>query len=278
MFRECKKHSLITLQSDARVVDFKEESDRVRVRTEKGDSLEGAVLVGADGIWSTVREMLFGFDVPKITNRVCYRGVIPIEKVPKHLISNNVVHWVGEGCQVVHYPIAHDTLFNIFVLHYSNKSHDPKDTTPNVLELQECFKTSRPEVLELLSLIDTSRMWILCDRDPISTWSKGRVTLLGDAAHPPLPHMTQGAAIAIEDALVLADKVQAHGKDYSKAFSAYEESRTLRAARVLLSSRFNEEVLLAGGISGRLRNEILGKWTPEDFYKYVEWAFNGINL
>ena len=133
-------------------------------------------------------------------------------------------------------------------------------------------KTCEP-VRTLLAKIESWRMWVVCDRPPIKEWSRSRITLLGDAAHPMLQYLAQGANMAIEDAVCLANKVVECGGDYPAAFAAYPQARYLRTARVQIMARVYGEFFHAGGVAKELRNMMLGARTPADHIAGVEWLY-----
>lgn len=116
-------------------------------------------------------------------------------------------------------------------------------------------------------------MWVLCDRDPIKAWSRGRVTLLGDAAHPMLQYMAQGACMAVEDAVCLADRIEANGDDVAQAFKSYERERYLRTGRTQLMARLYGEVYHASGVARELRNNMLRGRTSQQAYDSLEWLY-----
>jgi salicylate hydroxylase len=137
------------------------------------------------------------------------------------------------------------------------------------------FKMQVPQVLRMLERIETWRMWVLCDREPVKNWSKGRVTLLGDAAHPMLQYLAQGACMATEDAIVLADKVAASPDDPAAAFQAYQQERYLRTGRTQIMARVYGEVYHARGVVAELREMALSPRTPEQSYDGIAWLYGG---
>jgi 3-hydroxybenzoate 6-monooxygenase len=137
------------------------------------------------------------------------------------------------------------------------------------------FKMQVPQVLRMLERIETWRMWVLCDREPVKNWSSGRVTLLGDAAHPMLQYLAQGACMATEDAVVLAEKVAASPDDPAKAFKAYEEERYLRTGRTQIMARVYGEFYHARGVAAELRDLALAPRTVEQSYDGIAWLYGG---
>jgi salicylate hydroxylase len=144
-------------------------------------------------------------------------------------------------------------------------------------ELALRFRGQHRDVLAMLERIASWRMWVLCDREPVRNWSSGRVTLLGDAAHPMLQYLAQGACMAIEDAVCLASKVEACRSDYAAAFLAYQNARYLRTARVQLTARFYGDLYHAAGVTAELRALMLKDRTPEQAYDGVRWLYAGID-
>ena len=136
-----------------------------------------------------------------------------------------------------------------------------------------CFQGQRPEVMRLLDKIETWRMWVLCDREPVKTWVRGRVALMGDAAHPMLQYLAQGAAMAVEDAVRIADEVERRPDDLAAAFAAYQDARYLRTGRVQLMARVYGEFYHARGVTAELRDRMLGARTPEQAYDGMAWLY-----
>ncbi|MDB5651998.1 MAG: salicylate hydroxylase, partial [Hyphomicrobiales bacterium] len=137
------------------------------------------------------------------------------------------------------------------------------------------FKGQVPSVLRMLEKIDTWKMWVLCDREPVKNWSQGRATLIGDAAHPMLQYLAQGACMALEDAVCLADKVAEIPDDPAKAFLAYQDARYLRTARVQLMARVYGEFYHARGPAAELRDQFLRGRTPQQSVEGIAWLYGG---
>ena len=269
----CKQSPLIALHTGKSVADYDDGSVHVTVRTDDGESFEGAALIGADGLWSRIRERIVGDGKPRVVGHIAYRAVLPIEKAPKHAQERRVTLWAGPKIHLVHYPLRRGELLNLVAVFHSDRYAEGWDKFGDPEELNEKFKHARPEVRELLGLIHAWRMWVLCDRDPVKNWSAGRVTLLGDSAHPTLQYMAQGGCMAIEDAVVLARKVEATPHDFPRAFLAYQEERYLRTARVQLTSRFvGDYVYHPRGPAAEVRNQMLKNLTRED----MAWLYDGV--
>ena len=273
LLRACKSSPLIDLRTGKKVIDFEDRGSLVDVKTADGAVVQGSALVGADGLWSRIRQRIVGDGEPRRAGHIAYRAVLPIEKAPARAREHRVTLWAGPKIHLVHYPLRRGELLNLVAVFHSDRYEEGWDVFGEPAELHEKFKAARPEVRELLGLIETWRMWVLCDREPIKVWSRGLVTLLGDAAHPTLQYMAQGAAMAIEDAVVLAQKLQAMDGDFARAAVAYQEERYLRTARVQLTSRFvGDYVYHPRGAAAEVRNDMLRRLSPES----MAWLYDGI--
>ena len=266
----------VRLSTSVKVIGFEEQAGRVVVRAESGARYEGAALIGADGLWSKVCAQLLGEGKPRVSGHIAYRAVMPTPEVPAHLRSNDVVLWAGPKTHLVHYPLRRGELYNLVVVFHSNRYEEGWDTYGDPEELRERFRGQRPEVLEFMGMVNAWKMWVLCDRDPISQWSRGRVTLLGDAAHPMLQYLAQGGCMAIEDAAVLADRLEEARGDFAAAFLAYQRQRYLRTTRVQLTARLYGDIYHASDAVRDLRRQMLAGRTPEQAYNGVAWLYDGI--
>jgi len=203
-----------------------------------GSEAEADVIVGADGIHSPVRASLFGPDAPRFTGKICYRSVIPTEAVRGVRPATDGSQWLGPHGTIVLYPLRGAELINV-VCHYDDDSylHESWVTECAREEVLERYAGWHESLLRLFAAGDTWYKWALYDRDPIPRWTSGRVTLLGDAAHPMLPYLGQGACQALEDGAVLATALAAEAADPLTGLARYERTRRPRASRVVLTAR-----------------------------------------
>ncbi len=227
---------------------------RVRITTTDGRTYDAPALIGADGLWSTVRGQLIGDGKPRVSGHITYRAVLPPQEVPEYLRRWDMVLWAGPKCHLVHYPLRGGDLYNLVAVFHSNRYEEGWNSFGDPAELHERFAGTCADVKLMLGKISEWRMWVLCDREPIKAWSKGRVTLLGDAAHPMLQYLAQGAGMAMEDALCLARCLD-ESDSVEAAFQAYPLKRYLRTGRVQLSARLYGEFYHADGVRRELRNE-----------------------
>lgn len=202
-----------------------------------GSAFEADVIVGADGVRSVVRAALFGHEEPRFTGNMCYRAVVPVGGVVD-FVSPDGAFWLGPHGHVVTYYVQGGEAVNIVAVTDADDWVEESWNVPSSREeMLQSFKGWHRNVETLFQRVDQVFKWGLFDRDPMTGWSRGRVTLLGDAAHPMLPFLSQGAAMAIEDAYVLAASLDAHGDDVAAAFRDYEAERLPRTSRVQLEAR-----------------------------------------
>jgi salicylate hydroxylase len=201
-----------------------------------GTEIEADVIVGADGIHSAVRASLFGADAPRFTGKICYRSVIPVDAVPGAPVQEGT--WLGPHGAIVIYRVRRGELINV-VAHHDDDTykHESWITECDRQEPIERYGKWHESLKRLFSASQVWYKWALYDRDPIPQWTRGRVTVLGDAAHPMLPYLGQGACQAMEDGCVLAMALEAMPDDVPGALQLYERSRRPRASQVVLEAR-----------------------------------------
>jgi len=273
LLEACRRSPAIALHTRSQCVAFEDHGDRVAVTLADGDCKEGAALVGADGLWSMVRKNLLADGEPRLAGHVCYRAVVPIDELPPDMRMNAMGLWVGPKMHMVLWPMRKGAFSNVTVVFHSDRFEEGWDTWGDPGELRERVAGLDPRVRDFVHSVQDWRMYVLRDRDPVRTWSKGRVTLLGDAAHPMLQYLAQGACMAMEDAVCLADQIVAHPDDHATAFQHYQQLRYLRTARVQLTARLYGVVYHAADASADLRNEFLRSKTPDEIFESMAWIY-----
>jgi 3-hydroxybenzoate 6-monooxygenase len=273
----CLRLPSISLHVKHKLVGFTQTDASVAVQLADGRRLHGQALIGADGLWSRVREAIVGDGKPRVSGHIAYRAVLPRQQVPTHLYSPDVTLWGGEKTHLVHYPLRRGELFNLVAVFHSNRYEEGWNTFGDPEELNLRFQRAAPPVLELLARIETWKMWVLCDREPVANWSNGRVTLLGDAAHPMLQYLAQGASMALEDAVTLGAALAQSPHDVAAAFRAYQQARYLRTGRVQLTARFYGEIYHASGVMRELRNRMFQSGQESAGFIGTRWLYQGID-
>jgi salicylate hydroxylase len=273
--RACQGNNLVTLETERTVEDYEEDADGVTLLLQSGERIKGRALIGCDGMWSKIRDKIVGDGKPRVSGHIAYRAVLSRDEVPKDLWRPDVVLWAGPRTHLVHYPLRRGELYNLVAVFHSDRYVEGWNAEADADELWSRFKGQRPEVLRMLERIETWRMWVLCDREPVKEWTKGHATLLGDAAHPMLQYLAQGACMATEDAVVLAEKAAAQPDDLPAAFAAYVQERYLRTARVQIMARVYGDFYHARGPAAELRQQLLGPRTPQQSYDGIAWLYGG---
>jgi salicylate hydroxylase len=253
----------IALQLGARVNDFAALDDGIAVgasRRKESVEARGVLLVCADGLLSSLRKRLGHRKEPRSAGHSAWRALIPAAAAPPEFSEPAINLWLGHSAHLVHYPVKSGTLINVVAIARDTWNepgwNEPGWNAPvagrGVLDR---FGAGRwhASARALLDAAENWHKWALFDCAPFSSWGKGRVTLLGDAAHPTLPYLAQGAAMAIEDAAVLGDCLAHSRNDAAAALRAYESIRRPRTARVQRASRRNATVYHLGGAEPLLR-------------------------
>jgi len=275
MLDACKRSKLIELVPEAMVVGFEDDGDRVTVRTQDGRKFSGAALVGADGVRSCIRAELIGDGEPRPIGFVAHRTIVPMSELSADVPRDVVALWGGPGFHIVHYPLRHGTLFNIVAVFRTSTHSERGDVDAYRAELDHTYRSAHPAMKAMLGMMDLGRRWAVGERDPIRHWHKGRVVLLGDAAHPTLQSLAQGACMAIEDGLCLAELLQGAAGDFDEAFRKFAAARYVRTARVTLESRYLWGVYHAEGITRDVYRQMLGERSEADVFQCLAWLYDG---
>jgi salicylate hydroxylase len=274
----CRAHPLIELKVSSEVTGYDQDDTTVSARLGTGEQVTGVALVGADGLWSNVRRQVVGDGAPRVSGHTTYRSVIPTGQMPEDLRWNAATLWAGPKCHIVHYPLSGWKVFNLVVT-YHNDAPEPVAGKPvPEEEVRRGFAHVCERAQNIIRHGRDWRMWVLCDRDPMDKWVDGRVALLGDAAHPMLQYMAQGACMAMEDAVCLADSL-AKTDTFESGLETYRARRVLRTTRVQLMSRaMGDHIYHPGGPHAALRNAIMNAKSQPEWYAVLDWLYGGSGL
>ncbi|MDP3844246.1 MAG: 3-hydroxybenzoate 6-monooxygenase [Oxalobacteraceae bacterium] len=262
----------VEVLTSTHVTRIEQDENSVTVFDQDGNAHKGIALIGADGVKSVVREQYVG-DPARVTGHVVYRAVVDKKDFPENLQWNAASIWVGPNCHLVHYPLRGGEQYNVVVTFHSRDKEEWGVTEGSKEEVQSYFQGICPKARQLIDLPKNWKRWATADREPIDQWNYGRVTLLGDAAHPTTQYMAQGACMALEDAVTLGEALRVNGNDFIKAFDLYQRSRVTRTARIVLSSREMGRIYHAKGVERLVRNDLWKGRTAERFYDAMEWLY-----
>ena len=244
----------------------------VLVHDSKGKLHRGLALIGADGVKSAVRRQYVA-DEARVSGHVVYRAVVDRQDFPADLQWNAASIWVGPNCHLVHYPLRGGEQYNVVVTFHSREQEEWSVREGDPAEVLSYFDGICAKARQLIDLPKDWKRWATADREPIGQWIYGRVALLGDAAHPTLQYLAQGACMAMEDAVTLGEALRVHDNDFTQAFAHYQRSRVARTARVVLSAREMGRIFHAKGVERLVRNELWKDRSPERFYDAMEWLY-----
>jgi salicylate hydroxylase len=278
LFLKACQNAGVDLRTSQHVTEYENTPGGARVRLADGTAGAARLVVAADGLHSVARGQLVG-DEPVNSAYVAYRGAVPMEKAREnHISESDVVVYVGPGCHFVQYPLRGGDLFNQVAVFESPRARAGEEDWGTPDELDAAFARTTENVQKGLPLMWRDRCWRMFDRDPIMTWVYGRIALLGDAAHPPLQYIAQGAVMAIEDGYVLAEHLAANagdpaGADVDAALAAYQAVRAEHCRRVVTASRDWGALWHLDGERRERRNQILRARDPRD-YSFVDWLYS----
>ena len=218
----CKENNLIEMSTSTNIISYEQNSDGVFAISDDGKKINGIALIGAEGLWSKIRAQLVGDGPPKVSGHTTYRSVIPIDQMPEELRWNAATLWAGPKCHIVHYPIHGGKSFNLVVT-YHNDALEPvagKQVSKDVV--RKGFEHVNSIAKQIIEKGKDWKLWVLCDRDPVTNWVDRKVAVLGDAAHPMLQYLAQGACMAIEDAVCLSEEVKNEKENIEQALINYQ--------------------------------------------------------
>jgi salicylate hydroxylase len=270
----CRATPLVELRTHAKVTGFDPEGRGMSVVLDGGERVAAAALVGADGLYSKVRERIVGDGDPPASGHMCYRAVLKADEMPKELRWASATLWAAPNTHIVHYPLRGWQLFNLVATVVRDRAmggHNEEASPDEVLPL---FAQNCDLPMRLMRTPKAFRRWMLRYRPPVANWTHGPVTLLGDAAHPMLQYMAQGACMALEDAVCLAVTADKADGDFAAAFQRYQALRLVRTARVQLSAMMLGHLFHADGVARLVRNEIYRDRTPASYHQALEWIYS----
>jgi salicylate hydroxylase len=253
---------------------FESNSQDVAVTVNSGKVHRGSVLVGADGMRSAVRRGMFNDGDPEFSGYTAWRGTISADAMPEELDSRCSGLWLGPDAHLVHYPLRGGEVVNVVAVVSSEELAPDWGESCDLGALDPYYSDWVAPARDMIAGVGQWLRWPLYDRGPAQHWSRGRVTLLGDAAHPALPFIAQGGAIALEDAAVLARQLHAAPADPARALAAYEEDRLPRTSRLQRQARRNGRIFHMATAVSLLRDLRLRTMGADAFARRQDWIYS----
>ena len=277
--KACRESELIELRNSSAVESYEQDGNSATAILADGTKIVGQALIGADGLWSKIRQQMLGDGAPRVSGHSTYRSVIPVEDMPEDLRWNAATLWAGPKCHIVHYPLSGWKFFNLVVTYHNDAAEPVAGKSVSHDEVRRGFQHVSPVAKQIIDRGRDWKLWVLCDRDPVSNWVDDRVGLLGDAAHPTLQYFAQGACMAMEDAVCLSAEMEAQKGDVQSALQNYQKYRYLRTAKVQLMSReIGQHIYHPDGSHADLRNAIMQEKSEADWCDSIEWLYGSTGL
>lgn len=261
---------------DKRCITVEQTTDHAEVRFADGDVRKFPFVIGADGIHSKVRASLFGADRPEFTGCMAWRGLVPMDRLPPRLARMVGTNWLGPLGHVLHYPVRRGEMMNfISIVERDDWQAESWTIEGTKSELANDLRDWHADVHTLIEGLDTPYKWALMVRAPMAQWSRGRVTLLGDACHPTLPFLGQGAVMAIEDAYVVSACIEKYFGDPTVALVRYEETRRERTAAVVRKAHENRSQIFSPALAdeGAVTISVAREWQQARLRERMDWLY-----
>lgn len=279
LLKYCEDSPLVDIRTNHVVTGYEQDGTSATLLLKDRDPIKGSFLIGAEGLRSPIRAQMIGDGEPRISGHTTYRSVIPTEQMPEDLRWNAATLWAGPKCHIVHYPLKGGKVYNLVVTYHRDLQEAIAGKPVTKEEVAQGFEHIHPKARQIIEHGKDWKLWVLCDRDPISNWVDGRVALLGDSAHPMLQYFAQGACMAMEDAVALSHCVEHHGDNTENALQRYQEMRKVRTARVQMNSRLiGEYIYHPDDAKAAVRNHVMRGMSPDDWYQQLNWLYGSNGL
>ncbi len=263
----------ITISTGFRVKHFLEHENEVRVQSVGGDEATGRLLIGADGLWSRTRRQIYPGTSPAFYGKSAWRALVPVADVPDPFRRMETGLWMAPEAHLVHYPVQGGEAINIVAVITENFDKEGWTTKGQRDELLAHYAGWNETPRSFLHAITGWQKWALFSLGQLPSWSRGRVVLLGDAAHPPIPFLAQGGVMAMEDAHLLAHELELYGDDHREAFRQYENLRRARACHVMDTAHKLGKIYHMKGIMRLARNAVLKRKNPQTLLADYDWLY-----
>ncbi|MCF6199213.1 MAG: FAD-dependent monooxygenase [Hyphomicrobiaceae bacterium] len=263
----------ITITTGFKVEKFTEHQGHIDVSGANGQTQEGRLLIGCDGLWSNTRSQIYPQRKPIFYGKSAWRAIVPRATAPAPFNKLETGLWMAPNAHLVHYPVLKGEAINVVAVISEHFDTQDWSTPGQRKDLLAHYESWHKSPRDFLNGITGWQKWALHALAPIPCWSQGRVTLLGDAAHPPIPFLAQGGVMALEDAFVLAQQLDHYGEDHASAFQQYESLRRKRAYKVMKTAHKLGKIYHMKGFLRLARNTVLKAKQPEKLLSSYDWLY-----
>jgi len=272
LLETCKTLGAVTLRPGFTLASAEDVGDKIVAQDTNGDEVAGDLMIGADGLWSKLRTIVAPNAHPRFAHATAYRTMLPLETLPTQFRAPIVGLWLGPKTHLVHYPVRGGKELNVVAVVEGGDEREGWNAPAEPAQFLSRFTGWCKDSKSLMETATEWRGWSLHRLPPLRHWCKGRIVLLGDAAHPVLPYLAQGAALAIEDAATLVDCLE-ENSDPAEAFRAYQRLRQNRASRVQRRSLRLGRYYHFKGPARLVRNALLTRRNPDALLASLDWLY-----
>ena len=274
----CTASPLVEIRTDHQVTGYEQDGSSATLTFANQPPITGRAVIGAEGLHSPIRGQMLQDGPPRVSGHTTYRSVIPTAQMPEDLRWNAATLWAGPKCHIVHYPLKGGEVYNLVVTYHRDVSEPVAGRPVPREEVMQGFEHIHPRARQIIEHGDNWKLWVLCDRDPVTNWVDGRAALLGDAAHPMLQYFAQGACMAMEDAVCLAHCFDNHAETEA-ALQDYQSRRRVRTARVQMNSRLiGDYIYHPDAAQAEVRDAVMKAKTPQEWYAQLDWLYGSNGL
>lgn len=274
----CVSSPLVEIRTNHRVTGYDQDGATATLTFANQPPLAGRAIIGAEGLNSPIRAQMLNDGPPRISGHTTYRSVIPTHQMPSDLRWNAATLWAGPKCHIVHYPLKGGEMYNLVVTYHRDLQEAIAGRPVPREDVMQGFEHIHPRARQIIEHGDNWKLWVLCDRDPVTRWTDGRVALLGDAAHPMLQYFAQGACMAMEDAVCLAHCLS-QADDVESGLKAYQSKRLIRTARVQMQSRaIGDYIYHPDNAQAAVRDAVMKAKSPRDWCETLNWLYGSNGL
>ena len=273
LLEKAMSYECVKIQNNFKIVGFKTSTSNMVALSETGSEIKARLIVGADGIWSSIAKQIAPESSPIFLGKTAWRSLLPMDQCPDFINQEAVTLYMGPNSHLVHYPVKRKGFLNIVAIINDKTSSKSWEQEAASNKLFQRFEKWQPTLQQFLTNISGWTKWPLYQRPVLSKWYQENIVLIGDAAHPILPFLAQGAAMAIEDAKCLADHLSGSLQQTSVTFENFQKERIKRVQKVQQASQKNGTIYHLTGLTAFARNQVIANRSGASLLKDYHWLY-----